>query len=190
LRDRTFGIIEITKNYRLSRTRLRTCWLYVAVSYRSIVFSRFIFRTADSLHTESAFFHDALPPNSDIWIDGLLKRCIPLGRTPIKVTHRIGARLGAGACTDAPWVNLCVEPFRVFVGRRNGTNTDAGSIVTVHTEHRHKASPHVRKFTFIVSLHSHPLNRSPNSGLFWTSGSDIVFSPASNHACFTSVTSI
>lgn len=83
-------------------------------------------------------------------------------RLRIDVQRIIGTGLHASLAANAAPVIKVNNPILAAIQRRDGTNLDAGSIVTMVATHHREKSPGIGEFTLLDILHPSPIDADWN----------------------------
>src|SRR5256885_8831579 len=137
-------VVEIAEDDRLGRTGLRARRDDVTVAHVPILEARLILRTADTLHAERAFLHDALFPHRDVRVQQHRERLregfvLPatLGVVvPVEVAHLVRAVVGAIARADTAVVDLAIEAVGGVIGGVHRADRLAWRVAALLAQHR------------------------------------------------------
>src|SRR5262249_39937918 len=123
LRDAAARIVEVAEHDRVSRARLLTRRLDLAVGYPAVPLLRFDLCGVDALHAVGAFLHHAAAANRDVGIPTELQaRRVPvLIEKEVEASDFVRAVVGAVARTDTAVVHHVVQPLVAVSGRADRT---------------------------------------------------------------------
>ena len=104
---------------------------------------------------------------------------------PVEISNGIGAVGDAHSNTNASWIDLLYDSFRVNVSSVDGTDFGAGRFITLHTGHRDEAHLRVGITSFDLMNEIHPEFCPSQFGLFLSCKGDIILLTASHHTSLT-----
>jgi hypothetical protein len=109
---------------------------------------------------ETAFFDDPFGSNRDVSIKRTFHFFWPLRGVPIKILDSIRTGGCAISATDASMINLCHEPFFVFVGRVDGADLGARWVIAMHARPGKQPGLDMRIFPLDIRDQLYPTDRA------------------------------
>jgi hypothetical protein len=104
---------------------------------------------------------------------------------PVEISNGIGTIGDAHSHTDAAWVDLLYDSFRVNVSGVDRTDLGAGRPITLHTGDGKKMHLRIGIGSFYFRDQVHPELRPSQFGPFFSGKGDIILLTAGHHTGLT-----
>jgi hypothetical protein len=184
-RDITLRVIEIAKIESLARAGLDTGRDYLTLSDLPLLLFCHHLCTSYSLDAKVALLGDPFSPVVDIRVQSFFIFFRPGRRVPIEITNGIRTVGDAHANPNATGIDLCDNPFGIFISSFNRTDLGTRRFITMHAGKGIKAHLHIRIRSLDFMDEIHPEFCPSQLGILLPHNGNIIFLPACHNAGLT-----